>query len=150
MRKQAVRPGFTLIEMLVATVLLAIGVTASLGAISAATNAESEAHRIQTASMLARQKLADLAVQALSGQLSANQQQGTFAPAEPDYHWNENSIATPYTNLFEVTVTVTWGSGNDQHQTAVTTYIQNVDQSTLNSTNQTAPSTSSSGGFNGL
>ncbi len=142
--------GFTLIEMLVATVLLAIGVTASLGAISAATNAEAEAHRIQTASMLARQKLADLAVQGLNGQLSAVQQQGTFAPDEPDYHWSENSISTQYTNLFEVTVTVTWGSGNDQHQTAITTYMQNVDQGTLNSTNQSSPSSSTSGGFNGL
>lgn len=150
MNRGNMRRGFTLIEMLVATILLAIGVTAALGAISAATNAEGKAHRIQTASMLARQKLSDIAIQALTGQLSTDQQQGTFSPNNPEYHWAENSIATPYTNLFEVTITVTWGSGNNQHQTAVTTYIQNVDQSTQSGTSQTTPSSSSSGGFNGL
>ncbi len=52
--------GFTLIEMVVATVLLVLGVVAALACISSATRSTSISSEYTTAALLAQQKIAEV------------------------------------------------------------------------------------------
>lgn len=54
------RRGFTLVEMLVAILLMSVGVIATLSMVSTAMNANSHANRLTTKTSLAQQMLEDL------------------------------------------------------------------------------------------
>lgn len=70
-RGSGVRSGFTLVEMLVASVLVAIGVVGALTAFSVETRATAKAERLSTAVMLARQQIAQVALQGTAQSLTA-------------------------------------------------------------------------------
>jgi prepilin-type N-terminal cleavage/methylation domain-containing protein len=72
--------GFTLVELLVATVLLAVGLAAVAAAFSAATRAQAAALRTTTAARLAQAKLAEIEA---TGTTSGGEE-GTFAELETD------------------------------------------------------------------
>ncbi len=128
--------GFTLIEMIVATLLLAIGVAASVAAISSTVRLQSHADNIQTASLLAQQKLTeiDLQLQDQSGQTgsasSSQQNQGDFSPDHPDFRWKENLQPTSFSDLVQVSVTIDWGAqGSSSESRVFTTYFNTPSQS---------------------
>lgn len=133
--------GFTLVEMIVATLLLAIGVTAALGAISASVQLASRAEHLQTAAMLAQEKLAELELQSAS--LGSGTQKGDFSPQYPDYRWTEEVDPTQYPDLFRVTVHIEWGDPNQAAGRDFVTYLRVQQQ------NGTSSSTTSSSGLTG-
>ena len=134
--------GFTLIEMVVATLILAIGVVGATTAFNAATKASSLAAETQTASLLAQQQLETTETQS-AGQLSGGDTEGDFGAEHPGYHWKQSITSTDYTYLFQVAVTVSWGSSPARERT-VTTFM-------VNKQNNTSPATSgtSTGGTGG-
>jgi len=129
-RPRRSRPGFTLIEMIIAAILLVIGVAGALGAIGASTRTASYASQIQTAALLAQRQLAETASQPDSLS-SGGDQEGSFDEPYSSYHWKQSVESTDYTKLFKVTVTVTWGSGANPSQREITTYLRS-DQNTIN------------------
>jgi general secretion pathway protein I len=142
-KKQAKRArGFTLVEMIVATVLLAIGVVAALSAFSSATQATTAANQVQTASLLARRHLSETELQADS--LTGGDQEGDFGDEFHGYHWRQSVEATDYPNLFKVTVTVQWGAAAQPHERAITTYLRN-DQNQQNQQNGSQPAAGPNG-----
>lgn len=130
------RTGFTLIEMIVATLVLAIGIVGAASAFSAATKASALAADTQTASLLAQQQLEQTETQA-AGQLTGGDTEGDFGADYPGYHWKQSITSTDYTYLFQVSVTVTWGP-NPPRERTVTTYLVNTQTNTSTSTT-TAP-----------
>lgn len=122
------RTGFTLIEMIVAAILLVVGVSGALGAIAASTRTAAYADQIQTAALLAQRQIAETATKPDS--LSGGDQEGSFEDPYSNYHWKQSAEATDYQNLFKVTVTVTWGSGSTPNQRTVTTFLRS-DQNTI-------------------
>lgn len=148
--------GFTLIEMIIAALILVLGVAAAMGAISASTNTEAYANQIQTASLLAQRQLAELATQpdTLAG---GGDQEGNFDEPYSNYHWKATVESSDYQNLFKVTMTVTWGAPRT-YQRVVTTYLRS-DQNTISrdiqtnyqnyQNNQNSSSTGTSAGTNG-
>ena len=120
--------GFTLVEMIVATVLLAVGVAATLGAIHAAAQTTMAADGAQTSALLAQKQITQLELQ--PDQISGGDQQGEFGDEYPGYKWQQSVEATDYSNLFKVTLTVSWGSNNDQHKRDYITYLSNGQQIT--------------------
>jgi type II secretion system protein I len=122
------RGGFTLIEMIIASLLLVIGVAGALAAIGASTRAGAYASQIQTAALLAQRQLAEAASQPDS--LSGGDQEGSFDDPYSNYHWKQSVEATDYQNLFKVTVTVTWGNSSSPSQREITTYLRS-DQNTI-------------------
>lgn len=126
--------GFTLIEMIIAAIVLVVGVAGALGAISASTRTGAYASQIQTAALLAQRQLAETASQpdTLS---SGGDQEGSFDEPYSNYHWKQSVEATEYQNLFKVTVTVTWGSGPNPSQREVTTFLRS-DQNTISKQSQ--------------
>jgi prepilin-type N-terminal cleavage/methylation domain-containing protein len=122
--KKVSNSGFTLIEMVVASVVLAIGVVGTVGAFNAATKASTVASEQQTATMLAQKQIAEGETQ-LQGNVTAGETDGDFGPDYPGYHWKQSITATDYTYAFQIAVTVTWGS-SPQRERTVTSYILNT------------------------
>src|SRR5688572_10697504 len=81
------RRGFTLIEMIVATMLLALAVVGALVAYHSATLSAAHSERMHTVSLLAQRRLTELELQADT--LSGGEQQGDFAPEYPEYAWQQ-------------------------------------------------------------
>jgi len=134
------RRGFTLIEMIVATMILALAVVAALAAFTSATRTTTYAQEIQTATILAQQQISQAETQPTS--LSGGDQEGAFGENYPGYHWKQSVEATDYQNLFKVTVTVIWGLPQNPHSRSLTTYLRN-DQNTQNPPSQNGTGTSS-------
>lgn len=86
MPSRARQSGFTLVEVLVATVVLAIGLLAALTAFSMAARVTGASANDTTVSFLAQQKLSE--IEAWNPQqLPAGTTAGDFAPTHPDYSW---------------------------------------------------------------
>lgn len=140
--------GFTLIEMIVATILLAIGVLAAVGVIDGSEHAAATSHDLEIASYLASEKMSDAAIQASEGQINTDQQQGTFSPEHPNLRWQESVQQGQFTNLYLVTITVQWGNPASPHSTEITSDL--VNQQSNNGTNGSPLSGSATGGSNGF
>jgi len=98
--------GFTLVEVLVATLLLAIGLLGALTAFSMAARVTGASRNDTVLSMLAQQKLAE--VQALGGaHIAEAETSGDFGPAHPEYQW-ELIVGEPDDrNLVDVDLIIT-------------------------------------------
>lgn len=136
-------PGFTLVEMIVATVLLTVGVVGALGAIHSAAQSTIQADGSQTAAILAQKQITELQLQ--PDQLTGGDQQGDFGDDYPGYHWQQSLEATDYTNLFKVTVTITWGQTNDQRKRDFVTYLTTGQKLQQQNVSTTSSNTGSGG-----
>jgi general secretion pathway protein I len=120
------RAGFTLIEVLVATAVLAVGISAGVRALGAMTRASAAAQDRATAVRLAGERLAVLeaAVDATPGTLDVEltDAQGQF-DADPRFRWQQQVATASDPDLLDVTVTVSWGNGRSEHRYLVTTYL---------------------------
>lgn len=139
--------GFTLIEMIVATVVLSIGVIGSIAAFNLATKASRTASDLQIATLIAEQQLNNTAVQeAQQGSLSGGDSEGD-SEDYPGFHWKQTVDSTDYTTtyyLYQVSVTVTWGGARPQSRT-ISTYMVN-NQNAQNTNGTTNGTTGNTGG----
>jgi len=112
--------GFTLVEALVAVVLVAMGIVGALGAISAGLRARSAANFYHNAALLAQAKLAELES---ASRLSSGEKSGDFAPDYADYRWNGQIEEGPE-GLWLVRVRVSKPASKGQsRQAEVMTYL---------------------------
>jgi general secretion pathway protein I len=112
--------GFTLIEMIVASILLFLAVTAAVAGISAATKSAGEANEVTVATLLAQKHMAEIEVD--TSQLSGGANSGDFSDEYAGYHWDQNVEATDFSNLVKVTLTIYWNSGARQRNAQFVTY----------------------------
>jgi len=104
--------GFTLVEMIVATMLLALGVVGALACFSTGLRATSVAKEYTTIGLLARQKLAELET---AREITEGGEQGDFSPQAPDYRWQVRIQRTRMSDLYRVHLTILWGvPGNER------------------------------------
>lgn len=143
-RRSARGRGFTLIEMIVATTLLVIGVAGALSAINAATRATKAAEDVQTAIMLAQKQLAELETQPTS--ITSGDQSGTFDAPYSAYQWKQSIEPSDYSYLYQVTITVEWGSQISPQQRSITTYEYYNPNSTSTSSTSTSGTTGTTNG----
>src|SRR5712692_2004459 len=114
------RSGFTLVEVLVAAAVLAIGISAGVRTLGAMERASAAAADRETAVRLAGERLA--MIEGVEG-VSAGNSQGQFE-YEPRFRWRKQvSPATNETGVLEVTVTITWQDGYATRRYPVTTYL---------------------------
>ena len=114
------RSGFTLVEVLVAAVVLAIGISAGVRTLGAMTQASAAAADRETAVRLAGERLA--MIEGVEG-VSAGNTQGQFE-TESRFHWQQQvSSAANVTGVLEVTVTILWQEGSATRHYAVSTYL---------------------------
>jgi prepilin-type N-terminal cleavage/methylation domain-containing protein len=80
------RQGFTLVEVLVATVILATGLLGALTAFSMATRVSAVSNHDTLLVYLAEEKLTEIQLLGREG-LPARGARGDFGPAHPEYEW---------------------------------------------------------------
>jgi prepilin-type N-terminal cleavage/methylation domain-containing protein len=122
------RRGFTLVEVLVAAAVLAIGISAGVRTLGVMARASAAAADRETAVRLAEQRLATL--EAIDG-AAAGDAEGQFEE-EPRFRWQQHVTAASTTGVLEATVTITWPEGALTRRFAVTTYLLDPSQTTAN------------------
>ena len=99
------RAGFTLIEAMVAVVLLAVGIVSVLGALGAISHSEAYAREKEKMQRLAAMKYEELIA---TGEAQNPMESGDFQEVGLDgYSWDLSSEPSGVENLNAVTVTVT-------------------------------------------
>ena len=136
------KSGFTLIEMIVATFLLGIGVFGAMGAFSAATNASSSAEQFHQAALLAQMRMTELELhpETLGG---GGDTQGDFGEGGTGFRYLQHIESADFPNLFLVTLRIQWGDPDHPRERVFVTYLRN-DQNTGDS----STTSGSSGGTN--
>lgn len=114
--------GFTLVEMIVATMLLAIGAVAAMMCIGSATRAAGVSREYATAARMAEQRFAEIAQQ--PDQIQGGTQSGDFGQDYPGYSWEQTVETTDFAGLVRVTLTITWVSGPVQRSAQFVSYAE--------------------------
>ena len=113
--------GFTLIEMIVAAIVLFIGVTAALMCMSAATQSTGVANEYQVAALLAQQRYGEIAANPTT-ELTGGSHSGAFGDNYPSYSWDATVDTTNVQDLVRLTLTISWRSGSVTRQAQFVTY----------------------------
>jgi general secretion pathway protein I len=116
--------GFTLIEMMVALVILAVGITGTMRAVNASTQASAQSKDTMVAASLAQQVLNEKThTDPTTNPLQEGSDSGDFGQDYPGYTW-ESSVAADanVTGLLQVNVAVLWQNGFTQRRSELSTY----------------------------
>jgi prepilin-type N-terminal cleavage/methylation domain-containing protein len=125
--------GFTLVELLVAAVLLATGLAAAAAAFSAATRAQGAALTMETITRLAEAKLAE--IQALN--ITSGSEEGDFADLDTtgsaseltDYQYRWEIADADIEGLVRAEVSV-WRDGNAENPFTLVAYLPAAEETT--------------------
>jgi general secretion pathway protein I len=98
--------GFTLVEVLVATAVLALGLLAALTAFSTAARVNGAARNDTTITFLAQQKLAEIRVLGREGLVGA-ESAGDFGSEHPGYGWELFVREPDELNVVQVDLVIT-------------------------------------------
>lgn len=114
---------FTLIEMVVATFVLVIGMIAIMAAYSSVTRTSGRAQVLQTMATLAQRKISELEQDTTA--ISGGDTQGQFDEEEyATYAWRQNIETTEFQGLFKITLIITWGTNTSEEAREFVTYIR--------------------------
>ncbi|MCT4535747.1 prepilin-type N-terminal cleavage/methylation domain-containing protein [Halodesulfovibrio sp.] len=106
--------GFTIIEVLVALVLLSIAVLMTIELTTQNQEALSKTHMQDTATLLAREKLFELEQDGLSASTGKS---GNFGADNRNFKWEARAHSTNRLSSYRLEVTVTWGKEKKRHVT---------------------------------
>src|SRR6266478_3976157 len=107
-RKISVSKGFTLLEVMIAIGILAIAMVMVLGLRNRAIDLNGYARGLTTASILAESKISEWE---LKGFPDPQETTGDFGELNPDFKWRVIVAPTPFDDLRELKVTITWKRG---------------------------------------
>jgi general secretion pathway protein I len=119
-RARTIPKGFTLLEVMIAIGILAIAMVMVLGLRNRAIDLNGYARDLTTASILAEAKISEWE---LKGFPDSQETIGDFGDLNPDFKWRVIVAPTPFDDLRELTVTVTWKRGIRDETLDVTTYL---------------------------
>jgi general secretion pathway protein I len=104
MQKNDSRPGFTLIEVMIAIAILAIVLVAVFQSQSQSLSMTGRSRFLTTASLLAQSRMAEAELTGIDNLLTTS---GDFGDDYPDYAWHIEVTETPMDFLKKITVRVT-------------------------------------------
>lgn len=119
--------GFTLVEVLVSLLLLAVVLPVAMGGVSLSLRAAEEAKYKSQASSLARAKLSELQAQ---NQWDLQKMSGDFGASYPQYRWTAQLSNFDGSTLDQLDVTVFWRQREREHSVALSTIITNTTTTT--------------------
>jgi general secretion pathway protein I len=111
--------GLTLVELLVAAVLLATGLAGVMMALSTSISSQAVSERMVTACLLAQEKMAELE----SMPAAAGSESGDFGEDYPDCRWSWTVEPAETEGLFRAEVVVTSGEGSQVREYHLVTYL---------------------------
>lgn len=109
---QVPNDGFTIIEVLVALVLLGIAVMMTVQLTTQNQSALSQTRRQDTAIILAREKLFELEEDGISASTGKS---GDFGEDYPTFSWKASAHATDISECYRLQLTIFWGEKKDHH-----------------------------------
>lgn len=102
--------GFTLLEVMIALVIVAIALVTLLGLGNRSIDVNGRLQRITQATLLAQQRMSEIEVKAAQQQgVTLQNEDGVFEEPFSEYRWRVAYQDTPLEFLRQVTVTVAWG-----------------------------------------
>ena len=122
MGRNAVRGGFTLVEVLVATAVVALGLVAALTAFSVASRVRAVSSNDTLVACLAQQKLAEIQVLGRE-HLPTGTAGGDFGPEFPQYVWRLTVREPDRVNAVVVDLMISTVEAGRERETRFTTSI---------------------------
>ncbi len=118
--------GITLVEVLLAVVVLSVGLAGVLRAYAASIGALEVSRETVVAIELLKEKMADVEQEMIEqGGISAGSASGGFDGKSVDYNWAWGTTTTAQEGLYELTMSVVRADG--VRQVSLVTYAQNKD-----------------------
>lgn len=125
-RGQGVERGVTLVEVLLAVVVLSVGLVGVLRAYAASLGALEVSRETVITIELLKEKMADVEQEMIDqGGISAGSASGRFDGKFADYNWAWGTTATAQEGLYELTMSVVRADG--VRQVSLVTYAQDKD-----------------------
>ena len=106
--------GFTIVEVLVALVLLGVAVMMTVNLTTQNQDNLAQTRLQDTAIVLAREKLFELENDGFSASTGKS---GDFRPEHPGFTWNASAHATNKAAIYRLLLTVSWGNEEDRDVT---------------------------------
>ncbi len=117
--------GFTLVEMVVAAILLFVGGVAAMMCISSSLRITGVAEAHAKSAILAERRLAELETQ--PDLVTAGDQQGDFGDEYPGFQWTQTVEPTDIADVSRVTLTITWPNGLRTGSATFVTMLRTAD-----------------------
>lgn len=114
--------GFTLLEVMVALALVAIGLVALLGLGNRSIGVGERVQRLTTATLLAQQKMTEVELASEAGS-ALQPEQGDFAPPFELFRWRTLYSDTPLASVRRVDVIVVWGEERRNEAVELTSFL---------------------------
>src|SRR4030067_1731293 len=113
--------GFTLLEVMVALLIIATSFVVLLHTRNQSVTAADYAKRTTVATLLASERMSEIEQEDFpdTGEDSSN-----FGDDYPDYRWKTSVSDTAYENIREVKVDVMWGEGSSERSIGLVNYVR--------------------------
>ena len=115
--------GFTLLEVMIATAIVAMAVTVLLGLANRSLAVHERLQRTTQATLLAQSRLAEIEVAARTGG-SRQDESGDFAPPDQLFHWQSLWSETPLPAIRRIDLTVSWGEVARNEAVTLTSFVR--------------------------
>ncbi len=119
-RPRATHSGFTLLEVMIALAILALVGVAFLRAQASSVRLIDESSQISLATLLAREKMAELESAAFP---ESGKNSGNGGEAFPRFRWEQIISSTEILDLRKAEVRILWMNGNRERSLELTAYL---------------------------
>lgn len=115
--------GFTLLEVMIATAIVAVAVTVLLGLANRSLAVHDRLQSTTQATLLAQNRLAEIEI-ALRNDGSRQDEKGNFAPPDEKFHWQSTWTETPLASVRRIDLTVSWGDVARNEAVTLTSFVR--------------------------
>lgn len=116
-------PGFTLIEIMIALMLLSVSFVVLIGLRNRDLALAAYSHHMTEATLLARRRITEVSV---AGFADMGESEGDFGEAAPSYRWKQEVKPTPIDVVRELVIAVVWTEGSREEEVRFTTFLFNA------------------------
>ena len=114
--------GFTLLEVMIATAIVAVAVTVLLGLGNRSLAVHDRLQQTTRATLLAQSRLAEIEVEARKG--SRQDERGDFPAPDERFHWQSVWLDTPLPSVRRIDLTVSWGAVERNEAVTLTSFVR--------------------------
>lgn len=123
MNSERATGGFTLLEVMIATAIVAMAVTVLLGLANRSLAVHERLQRTTQATLLAQSRLAEIEVEARKGG-SRQDEKGDFPPPDELFRWQSAWLDTPLPAVRRIDLTVSWGEVTKNEAVTLTSFVR--------------------------
>lgn len=117
------RAGFSLLEVMIALAIAGIALVSLLSLANRSLDVHDRLQKTTQATLLAQHMMAQTEVDAQAGLQDFSREQGTFEEPFEQYRWRLEYEETPLPSVRMVTVTVSWGTEEENETVALDSFI---------------------------